>query len=256
MDQHTVQNRIRLVLLDEHCLFRASLSHFLAAEDGFQIAGEYGTFAEALEALNCSTADVVLLEFDLGSESGNDFISAARQAGYCGRFLLLTGDVDARSAAIALKLGAGIFLKSETPELLVYAIRLVADGQVWVDPRVIQMLAERLINQYSRFEGKDSSGVLEDRERNVLLGILGGLTNKRIGNKLGLTETSVKNLVRRLFTKAGVKKRSQLVRVALEGSLGATRQFIRQQSERTPHRDQPASNETRRPRTINRWPVR
>ena len=255
MDQHTVQNRIRLVLLDEHCLFRASLSRFLASEDGFQIDGEYGTFTEALEALNSSTADVVLLEFDLGSASGNDFISAARQAGYCGRFLLLTGAVDARSAAMALKLGAGIFLKSETPERLVYAIRLVADGQVWVDPRVIQMLAEQLINYCPRYEGQKSSGFLEERERNVLLGILGGLTNKRIGNKLGLTETSVKHLVRRLFTKAGVKKRSQLVRAALEGSLGATRQFIRQQSERTPHRDLPAPNETR-PHTINRWPVR
>lgn len=252
MDQQTEENRIRLVVLDDYCLFRASLSRFLASEAGFEIAGECGTFAEALEVLNRSTVDVVLLELDLGLESGNAFISAARQAGYCGRFLLVAGAVDSRSAAIALKLGASIFPKSEAPERLVHAIRLVADGEVWVDPRVIQMLAEQFIDRYPHFDGQGSRGVREDRERKVLLGILEGLTNKRIGDNLGLPETSVKHLVQRLFGKAGVKKRSQLVRVALEGSLGTTRQLISRQLERMPHQDQSASNETRRPPAINR----
>src|SRR5215471_10891242 len=85
------------------------------------------------------------------------------------------------------------------------------------------MLAEQFIDRYPHFDGQGSRGVREDRERKVLLGILEGLTNKRIGDNLGLPETSVKHLVQRLFGKAGVKKRSQLVRVALEGSLGETR---------------------------------
>jgi len=199
--------------------------------------------------------DIVLLDFDLGSEHGNEFISAARQAGYCGRFLLVAGAADARSSAIALKLGAsGIFLKSDTPERLLHAIRLVANGEVWVDPRVIQMLAE-LIDRYPQFDDQASTGVLEDRERNVLLGILGGLTNKKIGANMGLSESSVKNIVQRLFGKAGVKTRGQLVRVALEGSLGMARQLISGQLKKTPLADQPRSNQTRRPPATNPSPA-
>src|SRR5260370_40415524 len=88
------------------------------------------------------------------------------------------------------------------------------------------MLAEQLIERYPPFEDRGSTATLEDRERHVLLGMLGGLTNKKIGANMGLSESSVKNIVQRLFGKAGVKTRSQLVRVALEGSLGTTRQLM------------------------------
>ena len=84
------------------------------------------------------------------------------------------------------------------------------------------MLAEQLADRYPQLQDPSVNGVLEERERNVLLGILGGLTNKKIGASMGLSESSVKNIVQRLFGRAGVKTRSQLVRVALEGSLGPT----------------------------------
>jgi DNA-binding NarL/FixJ family response regulator len=168
--------------------------------------------------------DVVLLDFDLGPEHGERFIATAREAGFQGRFLLVASAAVSRSATLALRLGAsGVFLKSEAPEQLIHAIRLVAEGEVWVDPKIIQMLAERTVERDPR------ATALEERERHVLLGILEGRTNREIGDKMGLSESSVKNTVQRLFGKAGVKTRSQLVRVALEGSLdtmsgGAIRQ--------------------------------
>ena len=110
------------------------------------------------------------------------------------------------------------------------AIRLVAKGDVWVDHRVIQLLADQLIDRYPQLEDQRFDGALQDRERKVLLGILGGLTNKKIGDNMGLSESSVKNLVQRLFAKAGVKTRSQLVRVALEGSLGRAQQVMNRSS--------------------------
>jgi len=230
MNESTDETRIRLLLLDEHGLFRASLARFLSSERDFEIAGECGTPAQALEILCGSAVDLVLLDLDLGSEHGNEFISAAKQAGYEGQFLVVAGTPDGRTAAMALKLGAtGIFLKSEPPERLVQAIRVVFKREVWVDPKVIQMLVDQLIDQYGQVRDHASTTVLEERERKVLLGILGGLTNKKIGENVGLSESSVKNIVQRLFGKAGVKKRSQLVRVALEGSLGATRNLIRRQ---------------------------
>jgi DNA-binding NarL/FixJ family response regulator len=232
MNDQKQESRIRLILLDEHGLFRASLGRLLASEPDLEVAGECGTSAEALEVIRGSTVDVVLLDFDVGAEHGNDFISAARQAGYQGRFLIVAGSADVRNSAIALKLGAsGIFLKSEAPHRLVQAIRLVRNGGIWVDQRIIQLLADQLIDRYPQVEGSP----LEDRERNVLLGILGGLTNRKIGDNMGLTESSVKNVVQQLFRKAGVKTRSQLVRVALEGSLGAAQEFLKRQSGEPPH---------------------
>ena len=230
MNDQTQENRIRLILLDDHGLFRASLSRLLASEPDLEVAGECSTSAEALDVIRGSTVDVVLLDFDVGTEHGNDFISAARQAGYQGRFLIVAGSADVRNSAIALKLGvSGIFLKSESPDRLVQAIRLVGNGGIWVDQRIIQLLADQLIDRYPRVESP-----LEDRERNVLLGILGGLTNRKIGDNMGLTESSVKNVVQQLFRKAGVKTRSQLVRVALEGSLGAARRVVRRHPNEMP----------------------
>jgi two-component system, NarL family, nitrate/nitrite response regulator NarL len=223
-------SRIQLVLFDDHGLFRASLSRWLASEPDFEVAGECGTSTEALEVLKRSTVDVVLLDFAVGTEHGNDFISAARQAGYQGRFLIVSGSADARNSAIALKLGAsGIFLKSESPERLVQAIRLVGSGGIWIDQKVTLPLVDQVINQHPALEAQRSSGPLEERERSVLRGIVAGLTNRKIGDNMGLAESSVKNIVQRLFHKAGVKTRGQLVRVALENSLGPAHEVIKRQ---------------------------
>lgn len=213
---------IRLVLLDIYGLFRTSLGKFLASEPGFELAGEFGTSAEALKALRRSRVDVILLDFDLGAEHGNEFIPAAREAGYQGRFLIVASTADARNSALALKLGAsGVFLKADGLSRLVQAIRMVANGGVWVDPKVVLLIAHEFTSASSPQEG-----MLEERERRVLLGILGGLTNRKIGDGMGLSESSVKAVIQRLFAKAGVRSRSQLVRVALEGSL-RTQRFLK-----------------------------
>ena len=243
--------RVRLLLLDNHALFRASLARVLASEDGFEVVGECSSVAQACEILQRSNADIVLLDFDLGMESGNEFISAARRAGYEGRFLIVSAGAEPKLTAIALQLGAsGIFLKSETPDRLIRAIQLVASGEFWVDPKVIQMLAEQLVDQYQPVDLQRSTGALGDRERNVLLGILGGLTNKRIGLKMGISESSVKNVVQRLFNHAGVKTRSQLVRVALEGSLGTARKLISRNQPDASHREKRPSRPRRTPPAI------
>lgn len=234
MAPETLTNRIRIVLLHDHGLFRSSLARLLATEPDFEVAHECDTPEEALETLRAIPVDLVLLDFDFSSERRTDFLSTARETGYRGKFLVVADKPDAHTAALALRQGAaGIFLKSEAPDRLMRAIRLVSSGEGWVDPSVIQMLADQLIHQCLQTLDQGAP-FLEDRERNVLLGILGGLTNRRIGEKLGLSESAVKNVVQRLFGKAGVKKRSQLVRVALEGSLGAAQQMVRRRTHSVP----------------------
>jgi len=238
--QETQENRIRLALIDDLGLFRTSLARFLASEPGFEVTGECATSAEALELLKSSTPDVVLLDFQVGLEPGTDFISAAKRVGYQGRFLIVAAALDTRKSALALKAGAaGIFLKSEPPERLVKAITTAADGGVWVDPKVMKLLADQIIDGSPfREAGTQISGdLLDERERNVLLGILSGLSNRRIGEGLGISESLVKNIVQRLFGKSGVRTRSQLVRVALEGSLGTPQEL------RKSHSADPASQQ-------------
>jgi DNA-binding NarL/FixJ family response regulator len=201
-------------------LFRTSLARLLAAETGFEVVSECSTSAEALELINASPIDIILLDFDLMSEQASDFISAARTAGYQGRFLIVAEKADVESSALALKLGAsGIFLTSEVAERLVQAIRHVAAGAIWVDERVLRLLADQCLDQYSRWRDRKSK-FLQEQEQKVLLGILDGLTNKNIGIRLGISEGYVKWIVQRLFAMAGVRKRSQLVRLAIEGSGG------------------------------------
>jgi two-component system, NarL family, nitrate/nitrite response regulator NarL len=238
MSGEAQENGIRLVVIDEHGLFRASLSRFLATEAGFEVAGEGGTAAEALEILKHSTVDLMLLDFDMCTEQGNELISAAREAGYQGRFLIVTGALDVRKSAMALKHGAaGIFLKSEAPERLIQAIRIVSNGELWIDPKVIQLLAEKSIDRYPQLVSQTSAKSLDDRQRNVLTGIIGGLSNRKIAENMGLSESSVKNIVQQLFAKSAVRTRSQLVRLALEGSLGNMHPSVKRRGDDTPAAD-------------------
>jgi DNA-binding NarL/FixJ family response regulator len=207
--------RIRLLLVDDHPLFREGLNRLLASEPDFDMVAQAGTAAEGLQMLGRSDVDMVLLDFDLGPEHGNQFISSARQSGYAGKILIVTAGMNATQSSIALKLGAsGIILKTSSPATLARAIRLVAHGEIWIDQKVIQQLADRAL------EGGPAhpAPTLTEREDQVLQGVFEGLTNKEIGTKIGVSEDSVKATLKYLFRKTGAQTRSQLVRIALEGS--------------------------------------
>lgn len=175
MEVQAGMKRIRVLLLDDHILFREGLSRLLQSEPDFEIVGVCGTSVEVLEILSRVPVDVVLLDFDLGEDHGSQLISAARGGGYTGKILMVTAGMSAAESSVALKLGAsGIFLKHNPPEALVKAIRLVVSGVVWVDERVIQLMADA-VNQPEEQEGHKR---LTEREEQVLQAVFEGLTNK------------------------------------------------------------------------------
>jgi DNA-binding NarL/FixJ family response regulator len=220
MEPQKSSSRIRLLLLDDHVLFRESLSRLLASEPDFEMAGHAGTAAEALELLRSRPVDIVLLDFDLGEEQGSRFIAEARSAGYRGRVLMVTAGMNAAESSVALQMGAsGIFLKHNSPATLSKAIRQIAEGEMWVDPRVIQMMADGV----RQAPGPGFEKLLTEREQRVLQGIFEGLTNKEIAGQLGATEGAIKATLQQLFQKTRVRTRSQLVRIALEMSLVGAR---------------------------------
>jgi DNA-binding NarL/FixJ family response regulator len=207
--------RIRLLLVDDHSLFREGLAHLLTSEPDFDMVAQCGTATEGIEVLSRSAVDVVLLDFDLGGEQGNQFISSARQSGYAGRILMVTADMSAKEASVALKLGAsGILLKNSTsPSILAKAVRLVAQGELWVDQKVIQQMADALQgNQHGL------PRTFTQREDQVLRGVFEGLKNKEIAANIGVSVDLVKARLKQLFVKTGARTRSQLVLIALQES--------------------------------------
>ncbi len=168
---------------------------------------------EALSALPTQRIDLVLLDYDLGDQTGFRFIQEARQGGYSGRIFIVTGGMTDPDSVRALGLGVcGIFLKNSSPALLSDAIRRVMAGETWIDQRCIQAL----VRAVDRTGGTERRKSLTDRERDVLRGVFEGLSNKEIGVRLSISEASVKSALQQLFLKTGVRTRSQLVRVALE----------------------------------------
>ena len=213
LDSNPVRSNLRLVLVDDHALFRESLARLLAAEPDFQLVAECPTPSDALRRLKALSADVVLVDCRIARE----FIPGARKACGTGKFLVIARELDATDSALVLKCGAsGIFLDSDSSARLVQAIRLVAAGEAWVDQKVIRLLADRYPQWDSPWRGN-----LTAREQTVLHRVVDGLSNRAIATHIGVTESAVKATLQQLFHKAGVRTRGQLVRVALQSAPAA-----------------------------------
>jgi DNA-binding NarL/FixJ family response regulator len=213
---------IRLLLLDDHILFRESLSRLLASESDFEMVAHCSTSGEALKLLRRLEIDVVLLDFDLGDEQGSQFLLVAREAGFTGKILMVTAGMNPMQSSAALNAGAsGIFLKHNSPSALANAIRQVARGELWLDQKLIRQMADR----FPKGEEQSIHRPLTKREQTVLRGLFEGLTNKEIASQIGVSEGAVKATLQQLFQKTNVRTRSQLVRIALEGSFGMNRKL-------------------------------
>ncbi len=215
---------IRLLLLDDHILFREGLSRLLVSEPDFETVALCGTPGEALAVLSRSPVDIVLLDFDLEDDTGTRFISAARAAGYRGRILMVTAGMNELESALAWKLGiSGIFLKHSSPATLLEAIRSVAAGGQWMDQKAVPVAA----GGANQAGAPETSGRLTPRERQVLRSVFEGLSNKEIAHQIGVSLSSVKATLQHLFEKTGVRTRSQLVRIAIERSLEGKAEYLR-----------------------------
>jgi DNA-binding NarL/FixJ family response regulator len=203
---------IRILVLDDHTLFRESLGLLLSAEADFVIVGYCGSVDEAAEMARATAPDVVLLDYDLGAERGTRFLTEARGFEFHGRVLLVTAGMSDAMYVQALKEGAsGIFLKQGSPVLLVDAIRKVAAGERWVDQRCLNAL----INAADQ-PPASPTGTFTSRERSVLECVFEGMSNKEIAARMEISESSVKASLQQLFEKTGARSRSQLVRIVLE----------------------------------------
>lgn len=205
---------IRILLVDDHSLFRESLSRLLQAEPDLKIVDTCATATAALEIITAEAVDVVLLDFDLGDEQGSTFLDETKAIGFRGKILMVTAGMSDSVTLRVLEGGAsGIFLKHSPPGQLVEAIRKIAAGEVWLDPKAVRSL---ISGAHSRSEEDRAAQPLNSRMREVLKAVFEGLTSKEIASQMELSESSVKAALQQLFDKLGVRSRSQLVRIVLE----------------------------------------
>ena len=201
---------LRVLLVDDHALFRDSMASALGRDAGLEIE-HCGSIREALNLLEQHNFDLVLLDHDLGPERASQFLPAARQGGFEGRVLVVTAWVSETEARRLLRQGvSGIFLKEAPLGELMNSIRTVAEGGTWIDRSLAR------VEEPAGDSGPSAAPVFNERQRKVLRFVLEGLSNKEIAWKLQISESYVKAILQSLFQKTGVRTRGQLVRVAFE----------------------------------------
>jgi DNA-binding NarL/FixJ family response regulator len=209
---------IRVVLADDQPLVRAGLRMILSEEPGIEVVGEASDGVEAIAACVARAPDVVLMDVRM---PGTDGIAATRAVTALAdppRVLVLTTfDLD-EVVYDALHAGASGFLLKDAPEeRLVTAIRVVAEGGSLFAPSVTRRLIEEFASR--RPHTRVALPELTDRETEVLRLIACGLSNVEIGQRIYVTENTVKTHVARILTKLDVRDRVQAVVVAYESGL-------------------------------------
>ncbi len=208
----TLSSSIRILVVDDHIMFREGITRMLEREPDFEVTGQAASAADALSQIAPSGANLVLLDVDLGADRAIDFVSHSRRNGYAGAVLVVTAGVSDREAVQLIQSGvAGIIHKNQSSETLCAAIRQVIGGEPWLEKNYLAGVFR------SMDRGRDSRRPnLTARDRAVMRYLLQGLTNREMAGKLEVSEGAVKASLRVVCQKLGVRTRTQLVKVTLE----------------------------------------
>lgn len=202
---------IRVFLVDDHEIVRRGIAELIDREHDLEVVGEAAAARGTLARIAATRPDVVVLDVKLPDGSGIDLCRAIRSAHSDLPCLMLTAyDDDEASQSAVLAGAAGYVLKDIRGQKLVEAIRTVAAGGSLISALVAHRVRAKLAMQEAALTTDLSSGPeLTLRERQVLDLISDGLTNRQIGERLGLAEKTVKNYVSELLAKLGMERRTQ-----------------------------------------------
>ncbi len=202
------ENRVSIMLVDDHEVVRMGLRTLLERKEGFIIVGEASTVAEAVAVAHQSQPDVIVMDIRLPDGTGVDACREIRGERPETKVIMLTSYADDEAIYGSIMAGAsGYLLKQTRGHNLAEAIERVAAGESLLDPAVTAKVLERM-RSLARGE-QDDLAVLTDQERKILALIAEGKTNKEIANEIFLSDKTVKNYVSSILSKLNLRRRSE-----------------------------------------------
>jgi DNA-binding NarL/FixJ family response regulator len=215
------RTRIRVLMADDHQIFRAGLRRLLETESDFEVIGEAGDGEEAVRLTKQLKPDVLLLDVSMPRMTG---LEALKELEGDVRTILLTASLATNEIVTALQVGArGIVRKESATQVLFKSIRSVHNGEYWVERESVKDLVQTLRQLVSRSEdaAKRARFNLTAREMEILAAVVDGCSNKEIAKQFKLSENTVKHHVSNIFDKVGVSTRVELALAAVHHGLVA-----------------------------------
>jgi DNA-binding NarL/FixJ family response regulator len=215
---------IRIVIADDHPIFRDGLRRLLEAEPDLKVIGEACDGAEAVKMAQQLKPDILLLDLAMPRMPGLEALRemSSGPANSSVRVILLTAAAEKKQIVEALQLGArGVVLKDSATQLLLKSIHTVMSGEYWVGRESVSNLVQYLRNLVQSFgeESKQKKFGLTPRELEIVSAVVAGYSNKEIAEYFKISEDTVKHHLSNIFDKLGVSTRLELALFAVNQAL-------------------------------------
>jgi len=213
------KEKFRVLVADDHAIFREGLCKLLEAEENMQVVGEACEAEACLRLVKTLQPDVVLLDLRMPGRSGLEVLTELGGTDAVTRSIILTASEDEKDFVEAVRRGArGVVLKQAASDVLLDGIRKVGKGEMWIDQRVVAGLVEAISRPVSSAVSFRRS-LLTTRELEVVTLVTQGLRNKEIAKSLSIHEQTVKNHLHNIYDKLGVSDRLELALYAMHHRL-------------------------------------
>jgi two-component system, NarL family, nitrate/nitrite response regulator NarL len=210
---------IRILVADDHAIFRDGLRKLLEASDEAQIVGEASNGVECTKMLPKLKPDILLLDLRMPEKDGLAVLEEVNFDTLPTRVIVLTAAEDDRDVVRAMRLGArGVVLKQSASDLLLKSIHKVYDGEIWLDNRMTAEVIDAF-KKSAEAGMRREKPLLSDREKEIVQLVAQGFRNREIGEKLFISEQTVKNHLHNIFDKLGVSDRLELALYAIHHRL-------------------------------------